>query len=160
MRVVATLHFVFGKPGAGKTSLARQLAESNRAVAFIEDEWLLTLYERIDTLDRFVDCDRRVRAVIAPLAKQILGAGQDVVFDFAGNTRTHRAWVRSIFEGAGADHVLHVLDVSDDECRRRVRERNATKPKGLYYGDVADDLVVEVMKFIEPPDPSEGFRTR
>jgi predicted kinase len=156
---MATLHFVFGKPGAGKTSFARQLAESERAVVFIEDEWLATLYERISTLDRFIECSRRARAIIAPLATRILLLGSNVVFDFAGNTCRHRAWVRSIFEAAGADHVLHVLDVSDEECRRRVRDRNAAKPPGLYYGDVADELVVQVMKLIEPPDASEGFVT-
>ena len=30
-------------------------------------------------------------------------------FDFAGNTPNDRAWVRSIFESADADHVLHYI---------------------------------------------------
>jgi hypothetical protein len=60
---------------------------------------------------------------------------------------------------ARRDHLLHVLDVTDDECKARVRARNAAKPAGLYYGDVAEALVDVVIQRIEPPDPSEGFRT-
>ena len=156
---MATLHFVFGKPGAGKTTDARKLAASLPGVLFVEDEWLAALYEPITTLERYMECSRRVRAVIAPLATQLLRLGDDVVFDFAANTRRHRAWVRSIFEAAGADHLLHVLDVTDEECKARVRERNVTKPAGLYYGEVGEALVDAVIQHIEPPDPSEGFRT-
>src|SRR4051812_34230959 len=123
-RRVATLHFIFGKPGAGKTRRARELAAKVPAGLFFEDEWLATLAEPIRSLAQYVAAAQRVRAMIAPLATRILELGTSVVFDFAGNTPAHRAWVRSIFEAARADHVLHVLDVSDDECRRRVHERN------------------------------------
>jgi hypothetical protein len=54
-------------------------------------------------------------------------------------------WVRSIFRVRSADRVLHVLDVCEEECRRRVRERNSTKPAGLYFGDVSDDIVTQVL---------------
>jgi predicted kinase len=153
----ATLHFVFGKPGAGKTLLARELAERTPAVLFCEDEWLAALNDPITTLPAYVAASRRSRAVIAPMATRILALGTSVVFDFAANTVEGRAWVRSIFEAAGADHLLHVLDVSDDECKRRVRERNATRPAGLYFGDVSDALVDSVIPHIVAPSPAEGF---
>ena len=48
---MATLHFVYGWPGAGKTTLARELGERERALVFCEDEWLATLAsERITSL--------------------------------------------------------------------------------------------------------------
>jgi len=155
---MATLHFVYGKPGAGKTRLARELADATPAVLFCEDEWLLTLADPIENLEQYVAASRRVRAMIGPMAARILSLGTSVVFDFAANTVPARAWVRSIFDSAGADHVLHVLDVPEEECRRRVRERNATKPAGLYFGDVSDELVTQVLPHIVPPDESEGFR--
>jgi predicted kinase len=40
---MATLHFVAGKAGAGKTTLARTLARDSRAVLICEDEWMLRL---------------------------------------------------------------------------------------------------------------------
>jgi predicted kinase len=94
------------------------------------------------------------------MAARILELGTSVVFDFAANTVPDRAWVRSIFEAAGADHVLHLLDVPDEECKRRVRERNATKPPGLYFGDVSEEIVAAVVPHIVPPGESEAFRVR
>lgn len=156
--MTSTLHFVYGNPGAGKTSLARELAEQTPAVLFVEDEWLLALGGTITSLEQYVAASRRVRSLIEPLATRILALGTSVVFDFAANTVDGRAWVRSIFEAAGADHMLHVLDVPLDECKRRVRDRNASRPAGLYFGDVSDALIDQVAPHIVPPAPAEGFR--
>lgn len=155
--MVATLHFIYGPPGAGKTSLALELADRHSALAVIEDEWLLRLNPPITNIDEFIAADARARSVIGPLATRLLSLGVNVVFDFAANTVKHRAWTRSIFEAAGANHVLHVLDVPLEECKRRVRERNRTRPAGLYYGDVAEELVDAVSARIVPPSAAEGF---
>jgi predicted kinase len=111
-RNVATLHFIYGWPGAGKTTLARALGERERAVVFCEDEWLATLAtERITSLQQYVESSARIRRLIAPLARRLLALGVSVVFDFAGNTPSHRAWVKGIADAMNADHLLHVLDV-------------------------------------------------
>ncbi len=61
-RGVATLHFIYGWPGAGKTTLARELGERERAVVFCEDEWLATLApERITSLQHYVEVSARTR---------------------------------------------------------------------------------------------------
>lgn len=158
---MATLHFIYGWPGAGKTTLARHLATAHGGVAFILDEWLLALAtEPITTLAQFVTWSTRIRAVVGPLATNLLALGTTVIFDFAANTPSNRAWVRSIFEAAHADHVLHVLDVPADECRRRLHARNAARPAGLYFGDVSDALFEAVVQHIVPPSPDEGFTLR
>ena len=154
---MTTLHFIYGYPAAGKTGLARVLAAATPAVLFVEDEWLAALGGTITTVAQYADAARRVRSVIGPLATRILELGTSVVFDFAANTVRDRAWVRSIFESAGADHLLHVLDVPVDECRRRLHERNATQPAGLYFGHVSDALFDAIIPHIVPPAPDEGF---
>ena len=65
--------------------------------------------------------------------------------------------MRSIFEAARAEHVLHVLDVPDDECRRRVHARNDAKPAGLYFGQVSDAIFDAVLPHIALPTDAEGF---
>jgi predicted kinase len=153
------LHFIFGWPGAGKTTLARQLGERERAVVFCEDEWLATLApEPITSLSQYIEVSTRVRRLIAPLAARLLELGVSVVLDFAGNTPPHRAWAKAIAEAAPAEHLLHVLDVPVDECRRRLHERNAAKPVGLYFGDVSDELFDAVVQRIVPPRDDEGLR--
>ena len=80
-----------------------------------------------------------------------------IVFDFAGNTPSDRAWVRSIFESADADHVLHSIVVSDELCKARLRVRNETKPDGLYYGLVTEERFDEVTRYFVPPSDQEKF---
>ena len=157
---MATLHFIYGWPGAGKTTLARELGQREHAVVFCEDEWLATIVsERITTLQQYVEVSAKIRRLIAPLATRLLELGVSVVFDFGGNTPTHRAWVKSIADAAHAEHLLHVLDVLADECKRRLHERNAAKPPGLYFGDVSDELFDAVVQHIVPPREDEAIRT-
>ena len=158
-RGVAILHFIYGWPGAGKTTLARDLGEGAHAVVFCEDEWLATLAsEQITSLPQYVEASARIRRLIAPLATRLLTLGVSVVFDFAGNTPSHRAWVKAIADAVNADHLLHVLDVPADECRRRLHERNATRPAGLYFGDVSDELFDAVVQHIIPPRDEEAIQ--
>lgn len=157
--VMATLHFICGKAASGKTTLARKLAAQHGAALFVEDEWLTLLEAEIAGLADFGHHARRLRAALAPHAIQLLKLGTSAVFDFAGNTPKDRAWVRSIFENAGAGHVLHYIVASDELCKTRLRLRNDTKPAGLYYGPVSEALFDEVTQYFVPPADQENFLT-
>jgi predicted kinase len=154
---VATLHFISGKAGAGKTTLARQIARAAPAILFCEDEWMSRLADPIESLQQYLAAAGRIRSVIAPLSVDLLKLGTSVVFDFAGNTTSDRRWARSIFESAGADHQLHYVPVDDDTCRARVRQRNLSKPEGLFFGHVTDQQVDEVNKYFTPAGVEEDF---
>ena len=157
-RNIATMHVICGKAASGKTSLARKLAAQQGAVIFCEDEWLTLLDAQIAGLADFDRHSRRLRAALAPHAVHLLRLGISVVFDFAGNTPEDRTWIRSIFEGAGAEHMLHYIVASDELCRMRLRARNETKPEGLYYGTVSESLFEEVTRYFVPPADHENFR--
>jgi len=154
---MATLHFICGKAASGKTTLARKLAARHGAALFVEDEWLTLLEAEIADLADFGLHARRLRAALAPHTMQLLKTDTSVVFDFAGNTPKDRAWVRSIFENAGAGHMLHVITASDELCKTRLRLRNETKPAGLYYGHVSEALFDEVTRYFVPPADHENF---
>jgi predicted kinase len=154
---MATLHFICGKAASGKTTLARELAARHAAVMFGEDEWLTLLDAEINGLADHVRHSKRLKAVLAPLAVRLLQLGVSVVFDFAGNTPNDRAWVRSIFQSANADHVLHCIVASDEACKARLRLRNQTKPEGLYFGFVSEHLFDEVTRYFTPPSDQESF---
>jgi predicted kinase len=153
----ATLHFICGKAGAGKTTLARALGERLPAVVFVEDEWFATLGFQIRSIDDLRAAMARCRAIIGPLATRLLQLGVNVVFDFGGNTPAHRAWVRGVFEAAGADHVLHVIEASDAQCLANIHRRNDEQPAGAYYGPVSDEMFHMVTPYCTTPAPDEGF---
>ena len=154
---MATLHFICGKAASGKTTLARKLAAQHRAAVFVEDEWLTLLEAQINSVADFVLHARRLRAALARHATQLLELDTSVVFDFAGNTPKERAWVRSIFEGAGAAHRLHVITASDALCKIRLRQRNQIKPEGIYFGHVTEERFDEVTRYFVPPADDENF---
>jgi predicted kinase len=154
---MAILHFVSGKAGSGKTTLARQIAQTERAVLICEDEWMSRLAGPIENLPQYLAAAARLRRVIAPLTVDLLRLGTSVVFDFAGNTVRDREWVRSLFQSAKAEHRLHYMRTDDATCKARVRQRNESKPEGVFFGVVTEAQVDEVNRFFAPPSGEEGF---
>ena len=154
---MATLYFICGKIASGKTTLARQLAAEHGAAIICEDEWLVRLEAKIESFDDFVIQARRLRAAVTPHVVQLLRLGTSVVLDCPANTPNDRAWLRSLFEAAHADHELHVIDAPDDLCKARLRSRNETKPEGLYWGYVPEAIFDPVTRLLVPPADAEGF---
>jgi len=155
---MATLHFICGKAGSGKTTLARELGRALPAIVFCEDEWISTLGFEIRSLDDFGKASAKCRDLIAPLASELLRLGVSVVFDFDGNTVKSRQRVREIFEAAGADHLLHVIEASDSQCLANIHRRNKEKPTGIYWGYVSDETFHAVTAHFVAPQPEERFR--
>jgi predicted kinase len=151
------LHFICGRLASGKTTLARRIAAEHGAVLFCEDVWLAKLTDGIASFEDYLKWSRRCRSVMAPLIVDTLKAGASVVLDFAGNTANERAWVRSLFEQAGAPHHLHVLDVSEDECLARLMGRNRDKPEGLYFASTTAEEFRAICKWFQPPQTEESF---
>jgi predicted kinase len=119
---------------------------------------VLTLGFEIRTFEDFVKASSRCRGLIGPLAIDLLRLGVSVVFDFAGNTVKGRQWVRTLFEAAGADHALHVIDAGEAECLANVHRRNDERPAGVYFGHVADEMIAAVNPYFTMPAAEEGFQ--
>jgi predicted kinase len=155
--MAATLYCICGKIAAGKTSLARELTAQHAAVLICEDEWLVRLEAKIETFDDFRRHARLLRAAVGPHVIDLLRLGISVVLDFPANTANDRAWIRSLFETAKAEHELHVIEAADELCKARLRKRNETTPEGLYFGHVSEDIFEPVTGLLVPPSEAEGF---
>jgi predicted kinase len=155
-----TLHVVSGRLAAGKTTFARKLAADHHAVLISEDVWLSKLSDGISSFDDYLKWSRRCRSVMGPLIVDTLRVGASVVLDFAGNTVAERAWVRTLSEEARSSHVLHFLDVSEEECLRRLLIRNESKPEGLYFASTTEEDFRAICKWFQIPSPEEGLNIR
>jgi predicted kinase len=150
-----TLHLLCGKIAAGKSSLARRLAEPEGTVLISEDDWLAALYPgEIVSLADYVRCSARLKILMGPHVEALLREGLSLVLDFPANTMKQRAWMRQIIDNAGVPHRLHFLDVPDDICKSRLRARNASGSHDFQAGDAEFDVITS---HFTPPAPEEGF---
>lgn len=151
----ATLHLLCGKIAAGKSTLAAQLATAPGTVLISEDRWLARLYPgEIRSLSDYVRCSERLHEAVGGHVVDLMRLGVSVVLDFPANTVVARAWMRSLFEQAGAAHRLHLLDVADETCRERLRKRNAAGTHDFAPSEA--DFALITHHFV-PPSAAEGF---
>ena len=156
MDTAAKLMFLCGKMAAGKSTLAKDLAERRNAILLVQDEFLEHLFPgEITDIPEFLDRSSRLRNAITPHICAILSKGVSVVLDFPGNTKAQRAWFREIFERARVEHELHFIDASDALCKRQLRNRTQHLPPGTPWTTEAEFETITV--YFQPPSEGEAF---
>jgi predicted kinase len=156
----ARLILTCGLPGAGKTTLARQLAADRSAVRLTKDEWLWAL----GSTPWDAPTQEKVEHELWQLAQEILHLGLSVVLDFGLWARIERDEMRSVARGLGVGVELHYVDVPADELWRRIDARNSQPPWDSYPIRRADldgwlplfqaPDAAELALFDPPPGPS------
>lgn len=152
---IPMLHMICGKVAAGKSTLAARLAAAPGTIIIAQDSWRATLCpQEVRSHAAYRRLIPRLRATMGPHAAALLRVGLSVVLDWPANTVASRAWVRGIFEAAGAGHRLHVLDVPDALCLARLMARNAA---GTHAYRVNREEFETLACTFEPPTQAEGF---
>ena len=154
-----TLHFMCGRAGAGKSAIANVVAHEQAAILISEDIWLMRLFgDQMKSFDDYIRFSRKLKSVVGPLATDLLRAGHSVVLDFQANTKEGRRWFRSLFEQAGAAHVLHFAMTSDQLCLERIAKRNIERPEGSHH--LTEEDFIYISSFFETPEDAEGFNIK
>ena len=110
-----------GLPAAGKTTVARELADAYGAVRLNADEWKLAL--GIDPFDD--DARVRLEAQLLALTQRLLTLGTSVILEWGFWARVERDELRDMARSLEAAVELRFLDVPYEELVRRVVERTA-----------------------------------
>lgn len=152
------LHILCGKIASGKSTLADKLSGNPATVLISEDVWLADLFgPEMVAIKDYVRCSARLRAVMEPHVVSLLSAGVSVVLDFPANTPNMRGWMKQIIVTAECSHTLHFLNVSDNVCRIRLQERNAS---GLHPFEVSDEQFEQITRHFIAPNAEEGFEIK
>lgn len=150
------LHLIYGLAGAGKTTVAKQLANQTGAIRFTLDEWMLRLFPELT----FGHPDYPERAAVLrelfwELAAPALRSGLDVVLDWNAWSRQRRAWAVTRARTVDAEVLLHRLSTSIDDATLAA-ERRARDPDALAHR--IDRAGIEhLATLLEEPDPGEGL---
>lgn len=149
----AVLHLMCGKAGSGKSTLAKNLSQQSHTLLLAEDSWLATLYEQqMTTLQDYVRYSARLRQALSEHIVQLLGHGLSVVLDFPMNTPDRRLWARQLAELAGVEHCLHFIDVSDAQCKSRIKIRNE---QGDHLFTLSEETFDLLTQYFVPPSEEE-----
>jgi predicted kinase len=124
MRSRPTLMLMCGLPGSGKTTVARDLARTRRAVRLCSDDWLAGL--GVDLWDE--PFRARLEILLWQHGQALLGLGTSVVLESGFWTRRERDEKRLGARAIGAAVELHFLDPPVDVLWRRLAQRNAVAP--------------------------------
>jgi predicted kinase len=150
---MATLFLICGLPGAGKTTLAKQLEVSRSALRLSPDEWIARLLEDpADTveLDRLRDS---VESLQWTVAQKALSLGVSVILENGFWARQERTMFQSQARALGVDVELHFLYVPKDELWNRLNKRNADRPEGTFV--VTKEQLDSWWASFEPPTTDE-----
>lgn len=152
----AKLYFLCGKMAAGKSTLARELAQREDAILLVQDELLIKLFPgEIVDIPGFVKYSSRLKDALAAHIYSLLSRGVSVVLDFPGNTKAQRTWFRELIERANVEHELHFVDVTDELCRRQLMERSKELPEGSAF--TTDAEFDAITKYFQAPSDDESF---
>lgn len=146
---MATLHLVCGVPGAGKSTLARQLEQALPALRLTSDEWMSRIVG-----DGYDDEKRAaVEQAQWEIAARVLSLGVDVILESGFWSRGERAEFRARATALGASTRLYFPSAPREELWRRLQARNAELPPHSFV--VGEALLEESLRCFEPPSEEE-----
>jgi predicted kinase len=151
----AKLLLMVGLPGAGKTTLAKELAAAHGALRLTPDEWMISLFDGAQPDGKRDLLEGRLIA----LALQALQLGTNVVLDFGLWGRDERSALRWLATSAGASCQVIYLPIDKDVQRARIAHRRTTAPHTTFPMTEAD--IDKWRKQFQAPDSAEllGGRT-
>jgi predicted kinase len=145
----ATMLLMVGLPGSGKTTRAKELAATHRALRLTPDEWMIPLFgDSMAGGKRFV-----LEGRLISLALQALRLGTSVVLDYGLWGRDERSALRWLARSAGAASRVVYLPVDRDVQLARIAHRQATTPEQTFSMSEAD--VDQWREQFQAPDAAE-----
>ncbi len=151
---MATVHFMHGFIGSGKTTIAKRLELELPAVRLNNDDWMVPLFGRGPHKDKHNDYWLRIHLIHWKLARDIIRAGTDVIMDYGCWSKSGRKeWVERALEFADRV-IIHNVRCDLDIARMRCIARTESSANELL---VCSNMFDVLLSKFEPMLDDEGF---
>ena len=144
-----TLILLCGLPGAGKSTLAKKLAQDMSATIMSPDEECIEL--GISLFDE--KAKSKVEANQWQIGLELAKNGQNVVFENGFWSRQERDKLRQEAHSIGLKIKLIYLEETLDELWRRVEERNVRQ--NMPEAAISYEHMKEYVRLFQPPTTAE-----
>lgn len=149
---MATIHFLCGYMGFGKTTVARKLAVQYNAVILNDDEFMCELFGRNLPEKQFREAHEKVSQFTWKLAERIICAGTNVILDRGFWSKQSRSEAVSRAKYFCDSLLFHQIECDMEVAKERVLNRTLTDPNALIIDENAFDALA---KHYEPISPDE-----
>lgn len=158
-----TIHIIEGPVGAGKTTYANKLGKEIGVVPLVLDVWMVTLFQadrpQINPWAWYSERKARCVSQILALAQSAVDLGIDAIVELGLIKLEDRQKVYGKLDAEKCDYVVHVLQATREERRRRVRERNAVRGE-TFAMEVSEEVFEIASDMWEPIKPAEQVGCR
>jgi predicted kinase len=120
----ATFFIICGLPGAGKTTLAKNIEGSLWAVRMSADDWMTALSINLHAEEQRT----KIEALQWELTKRLLSLRQSVVIEWGAWGKWERDAFRTEARTLGARVELYYLSAPLEELYARIQQRNMEDP--------------------------------
>jgi predicted kinase len=133
------IFLMHGFIGSGKTTKARELEVTTKAIRFTPDEWMLKLYGVNPPEGLFGEYLNRIFQVMENVWITLAKNEVNVILDYGFWTKKSRDEIVAKLEHQCFEYTWVVLDTEIEECRMRNTLRSVSTDKTIEISDETFD---------------------
>ena len=153
----SVLHLICGLPGAGKTTLAKNLEVAHKAIRFCPDEWIKDIWPPKISESEGGNYRDEIEQLQWKIGKNILKTGVDVIIEWGTWGKSEREKLRDEAWEVGSKVKFYYLDVPIEVLKERIIKRNKNLGKYEFYmkEEQLDEDLNNYFNLFQPPSEDE-----
>ena len=148
------LILLYGMPGSGKTSFARQLCEHMQAAHIHGDRIRSELFQN-PTYSK--DENHLISSLMTYMAGEFLSTGVSVIYDTNAMRIAQRRALRNMATKTNAETVLLWFQIDADSAFARASKRSKRRPDDTYSAPQSVDMFKQQLSGMQNPEANEPY---